>query len=227
MSFDEEVMTLRADVETVFEKVTLVREMVNAGVSLEDGLGEVVGFLEACGDRVPDLIKAGSEGVISETLFARVLELNDIIQTTLKAERENTKIPILSNLVNTAPSTSAAPKKTNKAVQKQQTLADELCGLQLAPAPTELTMKDAPPMKAASATPDTDTSPGIDPFAIDLGDGIDSMSPFHADVNVNNPKADAVPPPAPATKAEAAKTDEEDFDSFLAQLQNGGNGKTA
>ena len=74
---------LNTDLKTVGEKVKLCREMMEARLPLEDGLGDVVGFLEACRDRMPDLIDAGAQGQISEVLFAKVLSCNDAVQALL------------------------------------------------------------------------------------------------------------------------------------------------
>jgi hypothetical protein len=90
---DEDYDKLEVDLKTVAEKVILCREMMAMQLSLEDGLGEVIGFLEAClNDRMGDLINAGSQGQMSEDLFAKVLSCNDAVQRTLEAEREGKSI---------------------------------------------------------------------------------------------------------------------------------------
>ena len=89
---DEDYEKLESDLQTVAQNVQMCREMMTAG---EDGLGEVVGFLEAClADRIPDLIKAGTQGQMSEDLFAKVLSCNDAVQRTLEAEREGKTIDV-------------------------------------------------------------------------------------------------------------------------------------
>mmetsp|Transcript_13669 Transcript_13669/g.22780 ORF Transcript_13669/g.22780 Transcript_13669/m.22780 type:complete len:585 (+) Transcript_13669:107-1861(+) len=85
---------LRNDLRSVMEKVTLCREMlqVSSGIQEDDALAEVVGFLEACRDRMGELIDAGAEGQLTEDLFAECLKVNDSVHRTLEAER--TGIPI-------------------------------------------------------------------------------------------------------------------------------------
>jgi hypothetical protein len=93
---DEDYEKLESDLKTVAEKVHLCREMMAAQLTLEDGLGEVVGFLETClNDRMSDLIKAGTQGQMSEDLFAKVLSCNDAVQRTLEAEREGKSVDIV------------------------------------------------------------------------------------------------------------------------------------
>lgn len=87
--FDEDVSKLHTDLGALGEKIKLAREMIVGGSSLEDGLGEVLGFLEACRDtRMPELINSGTSGTISEDLFAKVLAANDAIATTFEKMRD-------------------------------------------------------------------------------------------------------------------------------------------
>ena len=53
---------LERDLITVFEKVRLCQEMLleSPGIAQDEALSEVVGFLEACRDRIIDIIEAGS-----------------------------------------------------------------------------------------------------------------------------------------------------------------------
>ena len=95
---DADYEKLSNDLKTVAEKVKLCREMMDAGLKLEDGLGEVVGFLEACRDRMPDLIDAGTQGQMSEELFAKALACNDAVQRTLDAERSGETIMVNDGL---------------------------------------------------------------------------------------------------------------------------------
>ena len=92
MGFDDEIVALRADLETVAEKIKLCQEMIQVGLSLEDGLGEVLGFLESCQTRIPALVKAGGEGLLSEDVFARVLQVNDALTATLEFEKNGTSL---------------------------------------------------------------------------------------------------------------------------------------
>jgi hypothetical protein len=80
---------LEKDLATVFEKIKLCREMMqeSPGIAEDDALAEVIGFLEACRDRMADVIEAGTQGLLSETLLAECFRANDAIFRTLDAEK--------------------------------------------------------------------------------------------------------------------------------------------
>lgn len=80
---------LEEDLNCVSEQVKLCRELLpnTSGISSDNTLSEVVGFLEACRDKMTDLIEAGSNGLLGEDLFAKCLLINDGIYRTLEAER--------------------------------------------------------------------------------------------------------------------------------------------
>lgn len=101
---------LERDLITVFEKVRLCQEMLqeSPGIAHDEALSEVVGFLEACRDRIIDIIEAGSLGLLSEELFAMVLKVNDSILRTLEAEKTGQKIDIEEIGISDAPSSSSA-----------------------------------------------------------------------------------------------------------------------
>ena len=61
--------------------------LVSPGIATDDLLKESIGFLEACRDRMIDLIDAGTQGLLSEELFAMVLKINDDLMKTLFAEK--------------------------------------------------------------------------------------------------------------------------------------------
>lgn len=84
-----EFQKLTDDLSTVSEKVKLCREMLqeSPGVEQDEALSEVVGYLEACRDRLVDLIEAGTQGLLSEDLFATCLKVNDAVLRTLEAEK--------------------------------------------------------------------------------------------------------------------------------------------
>lgn len=84
-----EVERLDKDLAVVMEKVRLCREMLpnSAGIEHDDTLAEVVGFLEACRDRMGDVIETGSMGLLGEDQFEQCLQVNDAIIRTLDAER--------------------------------------------------------------------------------------------------------------------------------------------
>ena len=85
----QEFVKLSADLTTVNEKVKLCREMLveSPGIDIDEALAEVIGFLEACRDRLTDIIEAGTNGLLGEELFAQCLKTNDALLRTLDAER--------------------------------------------------------------------------------------------------------------------------------------------
>jgi hypothetical protein len=86
---EQEFQKLEVDLITVFEKVKLCREMlqVSPGIKTDEALAEVVGFLEACRDRMADVIEAGTQGLLNEELLAKCFRANDAIFRTLDAEK--------------------------------------------------------------------------------------------------------------------------------------------
>lgn len=87
-SVDESVR-LEGDLGVVMEKVRMCREMlqVSPGIDEDETLADVVGFLEACRDRMAEVIEAGTQGLLGEELFALCLKVNDAVLRTLEAER--------------------------------------------------------------------------------------------------------------------------------------------
>lgn len=81
------------------EKVKLCREMllVSPGIQSDEALSDVIGFLEACRDRMVDLIEAGTQGLLGETLFEEVLKVNDMVYRTLEAEKVSSLF--ISNII--------------------------------------------------------------------------------------------------------------------------------
>ena len=87
---------ITGDLNVVLEKIRLCREMLpeSPGITQDDLLAEVVGFLEACQSRLLELIEVGlgsgggSEGgALSETVFEHCLRVNDALTRTLEAEK--------------------------------------------------------------------------------------------------------------------------------------------
>lgn len=80
---------LERDLETVFDRVRLCREMLmeSPGIEQDEALSEVIGFLEACRDRLTELIEAGTHGLLGQSLFSLCLKANDAILRTLEAEK--------------------------------------------------------------------------------------------------------------------------------------------
>lgn len=93
---EDDFFKLQRDLITVMERVRLCREMllVSAGIEKDEALAEVVGFLEACRDRMVDIIESGTMGMLGEELFSQCLKVNDAITKTLDAERHGLKIAV-------------------------------------------------------------------------------------------------------------------------------------
>lgn len=86
---EDDFFRLQRDLFSVLEKVKLCREMlqVSPGIEQDEALADVIGFLEACRDRMVDVIEAGTQGLLGEELFSQCLKVNDAILRTLEAER--------------------------------------------------------------------------------------------------------------------------------------------
>lgn len=80
---------LRNDLFVVMEKNKLCREIlqVSPGIQQDEALADMIGYLEACRDRMIDIIEAGTQGLLGEELFNFALKVNDAIIKTLDAER--------------------------------------------------------------------------------------------------------------------------------------------
>lgn len=80
---------LELDLATVDDKVKLCQDMLleSPGIPSDELLAEIVGFLEACRDRLSEVVDAGTHGVLSEELLSRCLKVNDAVVKTLEAER--------------------------------------------------------------------------------------------------------------------------------------------
>ena len=80
---------LQRDLNVLAERNTMCQEilLVSPGIAKDDLLKESIGFLEACRDRMVDLIDAGAQGLLSEEIFALILKINDDVMKTLHAEK--------------------------------------------------------------------------------------------------------------------------------------------
>lgn len=67
--------------------VKVCRELMLQAPSqaIDDAIAEVIGFLEACKERMMDLIEAGSHGLLGEELFGMCLQVNDVVIKTIAA----------------------------------------------------------------------------------------------------------------------------------------------
>ncbi len=87
---------LNEDLAVVCDQIKLCREMLpeSPGIEHDEILSEVIGYLEACKDRMMELIEAGTQGLLGESLFAKVLLITEYVNRTLDAERVAQKEPI-------------------------------------------------------------------------------------------------------------------------------------
>jgi len=91
LRWEEDLLKLRADFGAVTEKVTLYCELIAAGVSRDDEtVVTLVGFLDACAERLKEVIEAGTQGQLPEELFALCLKVNDVVLQTLDADKNGT-----------------------------------------------------------------------------------------------------------------------------------------
>jgi len=89
--WEEDIAKLRADCCAVIEKVTLYCELIAGGVSRGDEtVVTLVGFLDACAERLKEVIEAGTQGQLPEELFALCLKVNDVVLQTLDADKNGT-----------------------------------------------------------------------------------------------------------------------------------------
>ena len=74
----------------------LCREMLpeSPGIAQDEILAEVVGFLEACQERLVDLIEGGAQGLLPENVFELCLRVNDAVLKTLEAEKVCTQCDV-------------------------------------------------------------------------------------------------------------------------------------
>lgn len=81
---------LEQDYNVVKDQIILCQEMMQQSIGIDKGdlaLAKVVGYLEACRDRLVELIEAGTNGLLSEESFSKCLKLYDSIIKTLDAEK--------------------------------------------------------------------------------------------------------------------------------------------
>jgi len=80
---------LERDLSTVEDKVKLCQEMLleSPGIHADELLAEVVGFLEACRDRLAEVIEAGTQGVLNEVAVGKCLRVHDSVLRTLELEK--------------------------------------------------------------------------------------------------------------------------------------------
>ena len=101
--FDADIKRLEQDLVTVEEQIALCVSMMKESsntnnINDNEALQDIIGFLEACYDRMGDLVEAGTSGMLSEELFAQTLSINDALCKTLEAEKGG-NIPDLGDLL--------------------------------------------------------------------------------------------------------------------------------
>ena len=62
------------------EKVALCKDIMRHSDNDDETLVEVVDFLAACQRRLPDIIEAGTMGMLCEELLAEAVEVNDLVR---------------------------------------------------------------------------------------------------------------------------------------------------
>jgi len=224
---EDEFVKLQLDLLVVMEKVRLCREilLVSPGIKQDEALADVIGFLEACRDRMSDVIEAGSQGMLGEDLFAEALKVNDAVLRTLEAERTGTKINVDDEENPTAKAGGASSDNlldlnTPKSPPKKAAINDDFL-FDMPVAKASPAAAPAPPAASSNA------SFAADPF----GDVFDApkpppakqvaavASPPPAAAHSVNPFED-VPPPQPPVTAAAAPSPAagvpDEFDLFLA-----------
>jgi hypothetical protein len=79
-----------SDLGTLKEKMELCDSMLNPGagdpklsVKNSEAMLAVIGYLEACGPRMVELVEAAAAGALSEEVFAECLSVNDRLQKQL------------------------------------------------------------------------------------------------------------------------------------------------
>ena len=82
---------LERQLGTVREKVTLCEEiMINTpNYESSDSLVEVVCFLEACQQRLPEIVEAGTMGMLCDELLCECIAVNDAVANTISSYRAN------------------------------------------------------------------------------------------------------------------------------------------
>ena len=71
---------LERHLSTLREKVTLYEDIMSqSSDGDEEALNEIAAFLEACQRRLPDIIEAGTMGMLCEGLLAEAVEVNDLV----------------------------------------------------------------------------------------------------------------------------------------------------
>lgn len=172
-----------------------------------------------------DLIEAGTQGLLGEELFEKVLSVNDAVNRTLDAERNGTKIGVKEE-----------EEGTSKEKGEEKSLLDLDDGAAIATG-----VAGAPTANGSVTKPKAEDSllaPYVAPTAAAPSSSVAEEDPFGPDfdtkpIDLPSPPTQTVPTPpmateqtilpAPSTTVEAPPRDNaqaaaEDFDAFLASL---------
>lgn len=231
-----EVEKLRSDLGVVVEQVKLCREMLlnSPGIKEDEALSDVVGFLEACRDRLVDIVEAGAQGILGEELFEFALKVNDAVSRTLEAERTGLKIDVEEGFEKAAsdqPKTGSLLDFDGSVNQSQSQHKDDLFGL-MAPVESKPSSTNNDPFEMVFTPSDVTSKPvvnSVNPF----DDTPSTNIPAAPKPNVNSPDDidllfDSAPtkaPPAPPVTTNATPTSSsttkpgDDFDDFFASLK--------
>lgn len=200
---------LKEDLNIVLEKVNLYIELIAAGLPRGDEtLNEVVGFLEACKDRMSDVIEAGTKGLISEDLFAHSLKVNDAVLQTLEAEKNGT-IPM--------PITISANEKNSPEKASNFTLLDledEFPAEKPAPVSSNSAFPGSMIHSAPAFIPSVSGSSTMPPKVEAPPDVF--QNPLFSSGLAPRPLAEQAPASAPVKPAAPIQ---DDFDAFLSSLK--------
>ena len=83
---------LDQDLNIVNDQVLLCQEMLQISVGTDNGdiaLSKLIGYLEACQERMIALIEAGTNGLLTEEIFSKCLILHESILKVLETEKVN------------------------------------------------------------------------------------------------------------------------------------------
>lgn len=189
---------ITSDINAVKEKMDLCDSMLRPGdgspapsLKSNDALLGVIGFLEACAPRMVELVEAGSQGALSESVLMECLTVNDRL------------LKILSD-VDTFAATET-PAATTSASVPTSSVEDQF---------GDLLLDEPSPAPAPAPTSGGKTTGEVDPF----GNNVLSPTAIGADAKpapAEDGKLPAAPPSMPAAAPPAPPKD--DFDDFLAQ----------
>ena len=203
---------LEEDLNSVQEKVTLYCDLLAAGLDRGDEtILEVVAFLDACSERMSDVIEAGTQGYLNEDLFALSLRVHDAMLQTLEAHKSGTIPPPSVS----QPIPKAHPPKSPFSLLDldDDEVSQDFAALKPPSAVTAAAAQSfAPPLQLQT--------PQFQPQPQSQHSAIRSIAPLNSPVSPEgsqrNPLLASQQDAAPARAPPPVPVD--DFDSFLASL---------